>query len=409
MFLFCEECGERIEIDEEDFSSGKVSGCRVCGEALIVLDPKKGGGVKMQAAAALEKFRGVRTDDRRIKVLIVDDSKFFRRVVRQILGSSPSIDIVGEAGDGSEALEMVAKAKPDVVTLDVNMPVMSGLTALKHLMIKSPTPTVMFSSLTHEGASETFDALRYGAIDFITKPSRLGQEEIEAQQYTVIRKIKMAANVEIDKVKLVRTAAPAERRDCDQVYDADGLIIMGASEGGYGCFLKIATQLNSNLPSALIGVIYAEPQHVDSFVNYLDGQSQIRVKRAKDGLVLEGGTLYFVCGTEYATVQLRDKKPVFVIHPALFPTCKGAIDMLMFSSAELMHEKTIGVVLTGSGLDGAEGVQEIHRLGGTALVQSPKTCLVKEMPLTAIGKCSASRVVSDSHIAAEINNIFAIN
>jgi two-component system chemotaxis response regulator CheB len=409
LFLFCEECGERIEIDQEDFVSGKVSGCRVCGETLVVLDRPEEGEAKMQAAAALERSLGEKPGDRRIKVLVVDDSKFFRRVVRQILNASPSIEIVGEAANGSEALEMVVEANPDVVTLDVNMPVMSGLTALKHLMIKSPKPTVMFSSLTKEGAHETFDALRYGAIDFITKPSRLGQEEIEAQQDTVIRKIKMAANVEIDKIKLVRTKAPVEGQCSKQGCDANGLIIFGASEGGYGSFLKIAPRLNPGLPSALIGVLYAEPKHIDSFVDYLDVQSQIRVRRATNGQILEGGTLYFVCGTEYATVQLKEDKPVFVIHSAPFPSRKGSIDMLMFSAAEVMREKTIGVVLSGSGPDGAEGVQEIHRLGGTPMVQSPKTCLVKEMPLKAIGKCSASHVVSDSQLAAEINTIFAIN
>lgn len=406
MFLFCEECGERIEINRKDFISGKVSGCKVCGETLVVLDRQGEGGAKMQAAAALERSFGEKPRDRRIKVLVVDDSKFFRRVVRQILSASPSIEIVGEAGNGSEALEMVVKANPDVVTLDVNMPVMSGLTALKHLMIKSPKPTVMFSSLTKEGAHETFDALRYGAIDFITKPSRLGHEEIEAQQDTVIRKIKMAANVEIDEIRLVRTKAPVEGQCSEQGCDANGLIIFGASEGGYGCFLKIAPRLNPALPSALIGALYAEPKYVDSFVDYLDAKSRIRVRRARDGQVLEGGTLYFVCGTEYATVQLKEEKLVFVIRKAPFPTRKGAIDMLMFSAAEVMREKTVGVVLSGSGPDGAEGVQEIHRLGGIPMIQSPKTCLVKEMPLTAIGKCSASHVVSDSQIAAKINDIF---
>jgi two-component system chemotaxis response regulator CheB len=409
LFLFCEECGERIEIDREDFISGRVSGCRICGETLIVQDQHGEGAMKLQAAAALEQNRGGKPGNRRIKVLVVDDSKFFRRVVRQILNASPSIEIVGEACDGSEALEMVKKTNPDVVTLDINMPVMSGITALKHLMIKSPRPTVMFSSLTKEGAHETFESLRYGAIDFITKPSRLGQEEIEAQQDMVIHKIQMAANVEIDKIRLVRTNMPDEGQCSGTTPDVKGLVIFGASEGGYSSFLKIVLRLDPGLPSAFIGVLYAEPKYVDSFVEYLDAQSRICVKRPVDGQVLEGGTLYFVCGTEYATVQLRDEKPVFAIHPAPFPNRKGSIDMLMFSSAELMREKTVGVVLSGSGSDGAEGVEEIHRLGGTPMVQSPKTCLVKEMPLTAIGKCNASRMVRDSRIAAVINSLFVIN
>jgi two-component system, chemotaxis family, protein-glutamate methylesterase/glutaminase len=409
LILFCEECGEKIEIDEEASGQARIPACRVCGESLNILDREGIGGRNMQAVAALEQDGGRRSSDRRIKVLIVDDSKFFRRVFRQILNTSPLIEIVGEAADGSQALAMIEQHNPDVVTMDVNMPVMDGIKALKHLMIKSPRPTVMFSTLTTEGAHETFDALRYGAIDFIPKPSRLSPNEIEAQQDAIVRKIKLAANVEIDRIKLVRTVAAPKGSHDDRTPAMDGVVILGASEGGYGTFLKIAPRLGPDLPCALIAVLYAEPAHVNAFVDYLESQSRIRVRRAKDGQLLEGGTLYFVCGTEYATVKKENHDIIFGIHTAPFPTRKGSIDMLMFSLAELMEEKTVGIVLSGSGRDGAEGIQEIHRLGGTPIVQAPKTCLVKGMPMAAIGRCGAARVVSDAQLAAEINNTFAIH
>ena len=341
------------------------------------------------------------------KVLIVDDSKFFRRVVRQIITSSPSLEIVGEASNGVEALDMVAKTDPDVVTLDVNMPVMGGIKALKHLMIKSPKPTVMFSSLTKEGASETFDALKFGAIDFITKPSRLSMDEMASQQEAIVRKIRMAANVRVEGIRLVRTKNTSGKlNQATRRLPLHHAIVLGASEGGYGSFLKIAPQLDPAMPAAFIGLLYAEPEHVDSFVDYLDNQCAINVRRARNNEFLQGGTFYLVCGKEYATVEMRGRHPVFIVHPAPFPNRNGSIDMLMFSVAENMKDQTIGVILSGSGRDGSEGVHEIHRVGGTVFVQSPKTCLVKEMPLSAIGNCRESKVINDSQIATEINQFF---
>jgi two-component system chemotaxis response regulator CheB len=408
LILFCEECGEKIEIQDTDGCDGRVRKCAVCGESLIILDQQECSGQKTLAAAALEQHHESRNNNRRIKVLIVDDSAFFRRVFKQILANAPQIEIVGEAANGAEALEMVKETDPDVVTMDINMPVMDGIKALKHLMIKSPRPTVMFSTLTTEGAHETFDALRYGAIDFIPKPSRLFKDEIETQQNAIVRKIKLAANVAIERIRLVRTGTPDPCSRDNGVRDAASVIILGAAEGGYSSFLKIAPQLHPGLPSALIGVLYADQKHVDSFAAYLDGLSQIRVKRAKNGETLQGNTLYFVCGTEYATVEKHAEKLIFVVHPAPFPNRKGSVDMVMFSLAELMGAKAMGVVLSGSGRDGAEGIQEIHRLGGTPVVQAPTTCLVKEMPMAAIGRCAASRVVGDAQIAAEINAKFVI-
>jgi two-component system chemotaxis response regulator CheB len=408
VILFCEECGEKIEIQGADECDDRERTCAVCGESLVILDQQECNGQKVSTAAALGQKHAVRKNDRRIKVLIVDDSSFFRRVFKQILATSPHIEIVGEAANGAEALDMVAQTNPDVVTMDINMPVMDGIKALKHLMIKSPRPTVMFSTLTTEGAHETFDALRYGAIDFIPKPSRLSKDEIETQQSAIVRKIKLAANVAIERIRLVRSGAPEAYSNDSGSPDVNNVIILGAAEGGYSSFLKIVPQLHPGLPSALIGVLYADPKHVDSFATYLDGLSSIRVKRAQNGQALEGDTLYLVCGTEYATVEKQGAKLTFVVHPAPFPNRKGSVDMVMFSLAELMGAKAMGVVLSGSGRDGAEGIQEIHRLGGTPVVQAPTTCLVKEMPMAAIGRCAASRVVGDAQIAAEINTKLVI-
>lgn len=340
------------------------------------------------------------------KLLIVDDSKLIRRAVSNIFKAQDNFQVVGEAGNGKEALDMLAGLNPDVVTLDINMPVMDGLTTLKHIMIKSPRPTVMLSSLTQEGATETFDALKYGAIDFIPKPSRTNGDSIGEQELNIVKKIKLAAEVEIKSVQYIRSI-PKEKSDKrPDGIECKSLIAMGASEGGYGALLKIIPQIIPGLPAALLVVIYADPKHVDAFAGYLDSHSFVKVRRAKEGEEIKGGVCYLCSGEEYVTVHSSDNKYNLQISPSPFAERRGSINMLMFSVAEAMGMRAAGVILSGSGEDGAEGLAEIIRAGGTAIVQVPKTCLYKEMARTAMDRCEADLVISDVKIASAINEFF---
>jgi two-component system chemotaxis response regulator CheB len=340
------------------------------------------------------------------KLLIVDDSKLIRRAVSNIFKAQDNFQVVGEAGNGKEALDMLAGLNPDVVTLDINMPVMDGLTTLKHIMIKSPRPTVMLSSLTQEGASVTFDALKYGAIDFIPKPSRTNGDSIGEQELNIVKKIKLAAEVEIESVQYIRSI-PKEKSDKrPDGIECKGLIAMGASEGGYGALLKIIPQIIPDLPAALLVVIYADSKHVDAFAGYLDSHSFVKVRRAKDGEGIKGGVCYLCSGEEYVTIHSSDNKYNLQISPSPFAERRGSINMLMFSVAEAMGMRAAGVILSGSGEDGAEGLAEVIRAGGTAIVQVPKTCLYKEMARTALDRCEADLVISDVKIASAINEFF---
>jgi two-component system chemotaxis response regulator CheB len=340
------------------------------------------------------------------KLLIVDDSKLIRRAVSNIFKDQDNFQVVGEAGNGKEALDMLAGLNPDVVTLDINMPVMDGLTTLKHIMIKSPRPTVMLSSLTQEGASVTFDALKYGAIDFIPKPSRTNGDSIGEQELNIVKKIKLAAEVEIESVQYIRSI-PKEKSDKrPDGIECKGLIAMGASEGGYGALLKIIPQIIPDLPAALLVVIYADSKHVDAFAGYLDSHSFVKVRRAKDGEGIKGGVCYLCSGEEYVTIHSSDNKYNLQISPSPFAERRGSINMLMFSVAEAMGMRAAGVILSGSGEDGAEGLAEVIRAGGTAIVQVPKTCLYKEMARTALDRCEADLVISDVKIASAINGFF---
>ena len=181
MILFCEECGTRHDIDSRQIAGNYFQfECTGCSETLVVSLSKNQG---KQAQAAMQS-EGTPLETP-LRVLVVDDSRLIRKVLCQIIESDGRKKVVGEAEDGKKALDLLAETQPDVITLDINMPVMDGLTALKHIMIKRPTPTVMISALTTEGALETFDALKYGAIDFLPKPSQVKGADLNAQRENV--------------------------------------------------------------------------------------------------------------------------------------------------------------------------------------------------------------------------------
>lgn len=341
--------------------------------------------------------------------MIVDDSKLMRRVISKVFEGSDKVVVVGEAEDGKQALEMIPVLNPDVVTLDINMPVMDGLTALKHIMIKYPRPVVMCSTLTEEGAATTFDSLKFGAADFIHKPSNQHPESLEAQYRTIMNKIMQAAEVEIKAVRYLRTktkeTAPkmaAENADfkCNQI------CAIGASEGGYGSLLKIIPQLGPGLSAAFIVMLYEISAHTDAFARYLDENSTIRVKRAVEGEPIKGGVCYLASREEYVTVHSFYGE-YLQVSAMPFPEQRGAINMLMFSVAEVMKERGVGVILSGAGNDGSDGLLEIRKVGGTAMVQDPASALCKEMPSSALSKCDTALVLSDQAMPEEFRKRFA--
>jgi len=261
---------------------------------------------------------------------------------------------VGEASNGKEALELIPRLNPDVVTLDIEMPVMDGLTALKHIMMLCPKPTVMLSSLTWEGARATFDALKLGAIDFIYKPNRLLKLTVQEQQQNIIRKIVYAARVEIDAVRYIRPKPEPVAKPGDWDLNSYAhIVVIGAAEGGYRALLNIIPRLEAQLPVVFMVMLYTNSEVADDFVRYLNNCSAIRVKRPKDSEPVRGSVCYLISEDEYVTVHNKNPEHRFKVTPPPFPSRRGAINMLMFSVAELMGERTAGVILSGLGDDGA--------------------------------------------------------
>lgn len=340
-----------------------------------------------------------------VKLLIVDDSNVMRDAIAEMFATDSGIEIVGQARNGAEALQAARQLNPDVITLDVAMPVMDGMTALKHLMIKDPHPVVMLSSLTLEGAKVAFDALRYGAVDFISKPSALTDTSLSQQEAEIRSKIEYAASVEVSAIKYIRSGKDAVHYDGVTGNQCKKIVSIGAAEGGYGALLKIIPQLPVDMTTAYLSVLYVAPEYIDAFASYLNNYSAVEVKRAVHDEVIRPGVCYLSSGVDYMSVHKQQEAYTLHVSPAPFASRKGAADMLLFSTADTAGTDSIGIVLSGLGHDGAEGLQEIQRMGGTAIVQDPKTCLCKEMANASIELNNPHYVVADSIIASTLGEV----
>lgn len=337
------------------------------------------------------------------RLLIVDDSAVTRKMISGFFEGDHHVRVVGEAANGVEALKAIATLNPDVVTMDVNMPVMNGLVTLKHMMIQSPKPTVMFSSLTREGAAVTFDALRYGAVDFIVKPNE--ESDFEQLQGEIRWKVNLAAKVAVQSIQYIparlqnKTIQQHEKKPCERI------IAIGTAEGGYSALLKIIPRLRPDPLTAYLIVLYVTSQHIDAFVRYLDQYSTLQIKRAVNGQPLESGTCYLGSGEEYTTLHIRDDALVLHVNPAPFASRRGSVDMMMFSVSDLLGDLATGIILSGSGDDGSEGLEEIVRMGGRGVIQTPESCLHKDMAVAALNRCQPDYLVSDLEVAEVINRL----
>ncbi|MFZ1987136.1 MAG: chemotaxis protein CheB [Desulfatitalea sp.] len=406
MILFCEECGTRHDIDEGQINDDVFKFlCTICHETLIVSLTNKQQGKIVQADLAHHDVGQTpeAKEEEILKILVVDDSKLIRKVLREIIESDGRKKVVGEAENGKKALDFLVSEHPDVITLDINMPVMDGLTTLKHIMISRPIPTVMISALTKEGSLETFDALKYGAIDFLPKPSQVKGADLSAQKEEILRKIELAAGVQIESIRYLRRPSTDKESGRNNSIACTCFVAMGVAEGGYGALLNVVPRLKEDLPAAYIAVMHQAPHHIDGFARYLDQCSRLSVQRATDGLVLKGARCYLAAASEHVSLVQDGEQTILRVNSSPFPTPMGAIDMLMESVSQVMKDRAAGVILTGTGDDGVAGLGKIKQMGGTLFVQDPRSCLFKETPMKAAEKHSVDYLVSDKQMAGAIN------
>jgi len=323
---------------------------------------------------------------RKIRVLVVDDSPFIRRVLKDIINSDPELEVCCEAQNGVEAIEAVKTLKPDVITLDIEMPQLNGLDALKFIMSKYPTPVIMISSLTQEGAEATIRALEYGAVDFIPKPSSYLSTGIKELRFEIIAKIKEAAKIPPRFLKFRRIRLlESQKKIREKKEVAKSIIAIAASTGGPQSLLQVIPKLPAEIKSGILIVQHMPPGFTKSFAQRLDRVSKIDVKEAEDGEVVEEGKAYVAPGDFHMEITIRTEKPRITLNKK--PKIHGvrpAADPMMISAARAFGRKTIGVVMTGMGRDGAQGLAEIKKRGGITIAQDKETSIIFGMPKAAI-------------------------
>ncbi|MDO9557285.1 MAG: chemotaxis response regulator protein-glutamate methylesterase [Coriobacteriia bacterium] len=343
-----------------------------------------------------------------IKVLIVDDSALIRQMLTRALSVDPGLEVVGTARDGIEAIEKAVELTPDVITLDIAMPELTGIEALPHLIKATPARIVMLSSL--DDPDTTYQALAGGAVDFLVKPKTGVATSLAELSETLIKKIKMAYRIspesrfELGNVRqLAAEEVPGLKAEGPPVATRIGRVVaIASSTGGPPALEAVFSGLTASLPAAYVVVQHLPAGFTESLARRLSRVTDIHVEKGRSGMLLKPGSAYIapygthmkVVGATAPRLQMEDGPPIHGVRPAADP--------LFTSVSDIFGSRSIGVVLTGMGSDGAQGLKRIFDGGGETIVQDEKSSTVWGMPRAAISIGATDRIVPLQHIAAEI-------
>lgn len=370
-----------------------------------------------------------------VKVLVVDDSGFFRRRVSEILSADPTIQVVGTATNGKEAIEQALSLKPDVITMDYEMPMMDGITAVRHIMQRCPTPVLMFSSLTHEGARVTLDALDAGAVDYLPKnfedisrnPQKVQQMLCEkvhtisrsnrrfsaysspapaaapaASSPTVASSLHSSAPAPraAAPAPAARAPAPAQAHSPAPKRKPYKLVAIGTSTGGPVALQRVLTQLPASFPAPIVLIQHMPAAFTKAFAERLDKLCKISVKEAEDGDVLRPGLALLAPGGKQMMVDGRGTVKILPGDERL--NYKPCVDITFGSAAKSYGDKVLSVVLTGMGADGREGARLLKQGGSTVWAQDEASCVIYGMPMAIVKANLADAIYSLDEIGKHL-------
>lgn len=323
-----------------------------------------------------------------IKVLVVDDSKLIQGLITEIINAVPDMTVIGVADDPFEAREKIKELNPDVLTLDIEMPKMDGVTFLKNLMRLRPMPVVMLSTLTAEGAPITLEALEIGAVDFLEKPKANVANELPRYTQALQDKIRAAASANLDKVESKKTEtverATALAKNWEHLtFKSNHLVALGASTGGTEAIKEVVSKLPAHFPPIII-TQHIPPVFSTTFAKRLDSLCSMSVYEAEDGQKVERGCIYLAPGDDHLKLvrkgsdfycQLERSEPVNRHRPA--------VDVMFDSIPKEYVKNCTAALLTGMGADGAAGLKRLKDLGALTITQSEESCVVYGMPKAA--------------------------
>lgn len=343
-----------------------------------------------------------------IKVLIVDDSALIRKILGDVLNSDEEIKVIGTARNGKEALEKIETLQPDIVTLDIEMPVMDGITTLKTIVDKHKIPVIMISSLTSKGADLTLKALNEGAVDFLPKPTNIfnmSDIEIKNQIINKIKTVFRSKYIPTKDEKETKTLEKPKIKVQNLPKDFRTIITIGTSTGGPRALQNVIPQLPSDINGTVLIVQHMPPKFTKSLADRLNSISNIIVKEAEDEEVIVRGYGYIAPGDYHMTViKDSNKLKISLNKDPQVMGLRPTVDKLMESIANIESYEKVGVILTGMGSDGAKGIVKMKKAGSYTIAQDESTSVVYGMPKSAIATNCIDRIIPLNKIAEEIIN-----
>jgi two-component system, chemotaxis family, protein-glutamate methylesterase/glutaminase len=356
--------------------------------------------------------------NRKIRVLIIDDSAFMRKSLSIMLESDPDIEVIATARDGIEGIELTKKLVPDLITLDIEMPKMDGLTALQKIMAENPTPVLMVSSLTTDGAEATLKALELGAVDFISKETSFVSVNIVKIKDDLLLKVKSivrqkALQDRLSRLRAIKQKVHVEPADVKTNYEKlpsnlYRAIAIGISTGGPLSLQKVIPALSKKISCPIFIVQHMPPKFTKSLADRLNGMSNLEVKEAEDSETIRNGIIYIAPGgyhmmvENYSTGVIKAKvseEPSSTLH-------RPSVDVMMSSVVKVYGKNTLGIIMTGMGKDGFEAIKELKNIGGTTIAQDEDSCVVYGMPKAIVDGNLADIIAPLERIPQLINMAF---
>lgn len=343
-----------------------------------------------------------------IKVLVIDDSAYNRKMISSMVLKMDEVESAMVASDGEEALKYVMGDPPDVITLDLNMPRMDGFTFLRWLMKHRPLPVVVVSA--EGGEKNVFKALDLGALDFVVKPVRYASELIADIEWELQQKIRAVASMDLDRYmkRLSQRKSRAEKA-AEPVpvkrKRSEGVVVIGASTGGPSAVQKVLTQLPEDFPLSIVVVQHMPPVFTAQFAKRLEQHTPFKAREAEEGDVLYPGSVYVAPGGKHVEIGKAEPGILSVREKESKDRYVPSVDVTMSSAAASFGKKSVGVLLTGMGKDGADGMLSIMEAGGTTIAESEKTAVIFGMPRAAIRKKAAGFVLELENISEKLSQV----
>jgi two-component system chemotaxis response regulator CheB len=339
---------------------------------------------------------------RQIRVLIIEDSAFMRRELTKIINTGDNLVVIGAAIDAEDGIEMAKKLDPDVITIDVNLPGMDGITCLQHIMIEIPRPCVMISAYTKRDSIETFEALELGAVDFVQKPSGEISKDIWHLNEEIHVKLQMAAKANLNALtRFEPFSIKMQLFDQNDDQTPDKIVVIGVSTGGPRTMMHIIPKIPEDIGAPILLVQHMPRKFTRNYAERLNQYSQIFVKEAEHGEPLQNNIVYVAQGERNLMVETQNEMPrLHVEMPAKGDLYVPSVDKSIHSAIDIFKDRCIGVVLTGMGNDGSSAMQRLFQIGGHTIAESEETAVIYGMPQDVI-KAGAAKIIAPAHEIAK--------